>query len=345
MVKQKDEIVSISKAYGIMLMVLAHAGLCVQGQHIVYMFHMPLFFFYAGYCFKEEYTKDIKRFIKRKILRLYIPFLIWSLLFLAVHNIFYRIGIYSSEYGYNNDVSYLYNCSDYISRFFFITFLMSKFEQIVGGYWFVRELFWASIVCCSMLRFFNIVWLITISISLTLLSSIMNYYGVVPFILQLTLLSISFFLIGYFFKKENLFQYKTYLLAVICLVCLLICAYYYPTSMLTFSVNNVIPYIISAISGIYLIHCISSETPSLFKKYLVYIGDNSFIILTLHMLSFKVISLIYVFHYKLEIVRISEFPTISDIKSSFWVIAYFVVGIILPLGYVKIKNKWLYILK
>ena len=141
------------------------------------------------------------------------------------------------------------------------------------------------------------------------------------------------------------FQYKTYLLAVICLVCLLICAYYYPTSMLTFSVNNVIPYIISAISGIYLIHCISSETPSLFKKYLGYIGDNSFIILTLHMLSFKVISLIYVFHYKLEIVRISEFPTISDIKSSFWVIAYFVVGIILPLGYVKIKNKWLYILK
>lgn len=350
MLAKRDDVISVSKAYGILLMVLAHAGLSTICQHVVYMFHMPLFFFYAGYCFNEEYTKNIKTFIKKRIKKLYFPFLFWSLLFLVTHNIFFMIGIYSSKYGYNNEVSYLYDYNDYVSRFFYITLLMSKFEQLVGGYWFIRELFLTSIIGCLLLKYFNNFWIVLIVITLTMVFSIMNYFDIVPFILQLTLLSISFFLIGFYFKKKEVFQYKkVYLFVSLCVICLLLCTYCSPTSMLTFSANNLIPYILAAISGIYLTHFISTKTPSVLKKYLVYIGDHSFTILTLHFLSFKVVSFVYTIYYGLEHIRISEFPIISDAKGYIWVFSYFAIGVILPLGYTKIvtfiNNKWLYILK
>lgn len=51
----RDDKVSITKGIGILLMVIAHAGLPEMFSRFIYMFHMPLFFFMSGYCFKEKY--------------------------------------------------------------------------------------------------------------------------------------------------------------------------------------------------------------------------------------------------------------------------------------------------
>lgn len=58
--------VSICKAFAIILMVLAHS---TGGtfDHFVNLFHMPLFFFMSGFCFKEKYLVDFCGFIVRKI--------------------------------------------------------------------------------------------------------------------------------------------------------------------------------------------------------------------------------------------------------------------------------------
>lgn len=44
----------IAKGIGMLLMVVAHAGIPNMFSCFVYMFHMPLFFFMSGYCFKEK---------------------------------------------------------------------------------------------------------------------------------------------------------------------------------------------------------------------------------------------------------------------------------------------------
>ena len=45
----KDNSVSIAKGIAIILMVLAHTRFSEYGNYWINMFHMPLFFFFAGY--------------------------------------------------------------------------------------------------------------------------------------------------------------------------------------------------------------------------------------------------------------------------------------------------------
>ena len=52
-------------------------------RNFVYQFHVPLFFFLSGYCFKEQ--DSWKEFLIKKIKRLYLPFVVWNLAFFAIH--------------------------------------------------------------------------------------------------------------------------------------------------------------------------------------------------------------------------------------------------------------------
>ena len=96
----RDYSVSISKAFGIILMVLAHSRFSEYGNYWINMFHMPLFFFFAGYCFKDKYLSDLKTYSLNRIKGIYIPFVKWGLFFLLLHNVFFALSIYSAEYGY-----------------------------------------------------------------------------------------------------------------------------------------------------------------------------------------------------------------------------------------------------
>ena len=91
--------VPVCKGIAIILMVLGHTSFSSVGNGIIYMFHMPLFIFMTGYCFKDKYVDTPRRFIINKLKRLYLPFVIWSIAFI-LHNVFYQLNIY-------NDISAL----------------------------------------------------------------------------------------------------------------------------------------------------------------------------------------------------------------------------------------------
>ena len=90
----RDNSVSIAKAFAIMLMVLAHTWFMDIGNKWINMFHMPLFFFMAGYCFKDKYLADFKSFAIKRVTGLYKPFVKWSFVFLVLHNVFFYLNIY-----------------------------------------------------------------------------------------------------------------------------------------------------------------------------------------------------------------------------------------------------------
>ena len=62
-----DDSVSFAKGIGIMLMVLGHTFFSAYGYAFIYMFHMPLFFFVSGYCFKRSYLNNWHLFMWKKI--------------------------------------------------------------------------------------------------------------------------------------------------------------------------------------------------------------------------------------------------------------------------------------
>lgn len=119
----RDRSISITKALGIMLMVLAHTGFSKIGDSIIDIFHMPLFFFTSGYCFNESHLKDWEAFARTKIKRLYLPYVGYSLLFLLLQNIFVRFHFYNDSYSIH----------DAILRAYHIIVGMNQHDQLLGG--------------------------------------------------------------------------------------------------------------------------------------------------------------------------------------------------------------------
>lgn len=62
-------------------------------------------------------------------------------------------------------------------------------------------------------------------------------------------------------------------------------------------------------------------------------------ILTWHFLCFKLVSLLIIFLYKLPIERLAEFPAITEYSQKGWFIAYFFMGVFIPL--IMAKNKYM----
>jgi len=91
----RDDSISIAKAFAILLMVLAHTWFSEYGSRWINMFHMPLFFFFAGYCFKDKYLSEFMQFLRKRIIGLYKPFVKWSIIFLLLHNVFFVLNVIS----------------------------------------------------------------------------------------------------------------------------------------------------------------------------------------------------------------------------------------------------------
>lgn len=87
------ERISITKALGIILMVLGHTRFSTYGINFIYLFHMPLFFYLSGICFKDKYLNNTNIYIQRKISNIYLPFVKWTLIFIILHNFFFQYNI------------------------------------------------------------------------------------------------------------------------------------------------------------------------------------------------------------------------------------------------------------
>lgn len=141
----RDRSVSIAKGIAIILMVMAHARCPQWWQHYINMFHMPLFLFMSGYCFKESHLSDLKGFVTKRIKGVWWPFVKWQLIFLLLHNVFFVLNIYNGEYGFRGNVSHEYSIEETFKNAFFIVTTMSHGEQLLGGFWFLKSLFVGSI--------------------------------------------------------------------------------------------------------------------------------------------------------------------------------------------------------
>lgn len=330
----RNEAVSISKAIAILLMVLAHASIPVWGQKYINMFHMPLFFFFAGYCFKDKYLSSAKDFVKKKISGIYFPFVKWCLLFLLLHNIFFHLNIYNGEYGFRGNVSKLYSFNDFLVHAFNIITRMSDQEQLLGGFWFLKSLFWASLFGFVLIKRVRLLFLGGgIALILSVLCIVLNFS--IPFfaIGQREFLATFFFIFGYLYHVNNWEVERTKWIIPVGIILLGLGVEFWQCSMLTLQVSKILPYSCSAIIGTLTVLSISHKLSSYkkMKELLVYIGDNTLPILTWHFLSFKIVTLLIIIIYGLPIQRLAEFPVIEEYAHAGWWAAYFIVGVVSPL--------------
>jgi fucose 4-O-acetylase-like acetyltransferase len=335
---QFDNSVSFAKGIGIMLMVLGHTFFSAYGYALIYMFHMPLFFFLSGYCFRESHLENFRNYAKKRVNRIYIPFVKWGLVFLLLHNVFFHLNIYNDAFGFDGEVSQLYGVSDYLKKAFLIFFCLSGNEQLLGGYWFLHTMFFASFIFYGFLKLkMRPVAVVLIS----LLLSVLLYFKGIPVVNiycgAKEFFAVTCMMVGYLYKSYSIDkivnQYSAYILPV-CVLLLVLGSLYWHGEMLDMTWTHTVPYFISAIAGSIIVMRFSKysvEKTRYFSNFISTIGNKTLEILTWHFLCFKLVSLMIIAYYGQSIEHLAEFPVMRPYHVQGWWICYFVIGVAVPI--------------
>lgn len=307
---------------------------------LVMFFAVPLFFFTSGYFYKPAKTvKELKTFYIKRIKGLYIPFVKWSLLFLALHNVCYHFNLYNGQYGFRGQTSILYTWTDFGRHALHILFKMSDNEQLLGAFWFIRALFISAIMVatvqflfCSW-RFINRYVMFVI---LLFASYVTVHFNVnLPWIgsVGLILFSAMFYVLGYSYKKIESDKCYTTLAAFISTFLTFFGLVYFDhvVGVLGIKDQYVFPYTVVAISGIVMVLNLSKliEHTNV-KRFFYYAGNNTMIILALHFACMKLVSLVKIAVYGWPVERLAEFPVVEE-NNAWWWLAYTIAGVCVPL--------------
>ena len=292
--------VTNAKAVGIVLMVLGHSGCSIPYVvQFVYMFHMPLFFCLSGFCFNPQYLDSPILFTKKKIMSLYWTYVKWGVIFLVLHNIFYDLNIYNDQNGYMGHVSYRYELNDFIIHIKSIVIRMEGEEQLLGAFWFLKALFFGSIISFWILfvvnklptfrgsSFYYEVFFCLCLLSWIILASVNTISIPVVHLCAQPFLCSLFFLVGFMFKKYKIRQFNMWLIvASFAIIFISSFFWYMQTGDDFYIIATILPYILTAILGFWMIYSISW---GIHGNILKLIGSNTLNILIWHFLCFKIV--------------------------------------------------------
>lgn len=345
-----NQSVTYLKAFGIILMVLGHTmtSLAYFSQFIA-MFHMPLFFFISGYCFKRKYLNEPKSYLFKKVKSIYWPYLKWSVVFLACHNLFFHLNLYNASYGWGGYVSYLYEWPEIWHRLGYIVFLMTDHEQLLGGYWFMSAMFFGTVVAfltLKLLRREEIAWGVNMAVcfAITYFELRNPFYNTM---LQAFYTS-TFILTGMTFAKREVPVFPRWAVAL-SLVLTFTGSFFWAMSIGQFPyvLGSIIPFFVTAVLATWSFYSMFTRLneDSILTRSLTYIGKNTLTILTWHLLSFKMVSLLIILVADLQMERLAEFPVIFEYSYGGWWLIYAVVALLTTCGiaYLNryIKSPWL----
>jgi len=356
-VELRNNGVTIAKAMAIILMVLGHSGCPEEVNNFLGIMRMPLFFMMSGYCFKAKYIDDGKKYLARRVTGVYIPYLKWGLFFLLMHNVFCYIGLY--EVGVSGTT--FYSLSEMFHRALTIVLCMSPEEELIGGFWFLHDLFWGSLIFYFSLKFLRKSYIvIPLLLSITMLLSYYDWH-LSYFVYPRTVLASAFITSGYAFKSRNYPFHRSWIFIISAFVIILAVSLQWHSNFLEFTWTDVPLYTILAVMGSLMLFGLGEHLdrmcstlgsyPTKFcyrclsriRSALIYIGGKTFNVLTWHMLSFKLVSLLIIYIYSLSWSSMADFTTIAEYSSRGWFLLYFVIGVTIPilgsLCFDRIKSK------
>lgn len=217
----------------------------------------------------------------------------------------------------------------------YIVFKMQGEEAMLGGFWFLKCLFFASLTL-----FLSLKWIrnrtIIIILFLTLMFGNLMFNIHIPFwgLGKTYSMAVIFMYLGYMYKEKSIQLECNSISLLVCFTIVCFGSLFWATSMLNFNLPKAVPYILSGVAGSIMILGISrklNEKSTLTHNNTLYLGNKTMIILALHFISFKIVSLLIVLIYHLPSYRLAEFITIHEYSRKGWWIVYVLIGIACPL--------------
>lgn len=329
----------ILKGMAIIMVVMGHCD--AKGGKLIYLFHMPLFFFVSGYFYKKEYSKSPFKLLKRRISSLYVPFIKYEILFLVLHNLFYKINFYNLH---SNVPVKAYNFTNIIVNAFHIV-MFDGTELLLSPLWFLASLFLVTVLFCFICYFVDKIkknteyFRATIILVLFIIGNLLTYNNInvrnslfESEVFNVSFVALIFFYVGFMYKQYEKYIKMSNIVAAISFILLCFSAKYnFSIDMRINYYSNIIMFLINAILGIYMIIYLSKKMDKLKFEFnlLKYIGRNTIIIMSLHLVCFKIVGIVQILIYKLPINRLAYFGNIYN-KSAWWIL-YTIVGVLLPI--------------
>ena len=324
----------IIRGISMILIVLAHTNSPIN--HFVYLFHLAMFFMLSGYFFKVDNVKDkksLKIFIKKRIIRLYLPYVISNIICILLNNVFIKVNLYS---GISHD---FFTIKDLFNQIVMVL-LFSNTTEMVGATWFLPILF-------------------SITIVYGIIENLLNKFTRKSNLFQL-FISILFFYIGKFLISNEI---TVLLIGVQFFTCYILFDIGRKFSLLKLELNSIIKslllilsfvlslilnklgtielslniytrfrfFIAVSILGWIFIYEISYfiSKRNVLNRIFEYIGKNTMPIVILHFIIFKFVNLLGIIITNEDISLMSTFPVLF--KQSAWWIVYTVFGVLVPL--------------
>jgi polysaccharide biosynthesis protein PslL len=183
--------IDITKGLGIVSVVAGHIYPPGMLHSLIYLFHIPLFFFISGYLFK---IKEDKAFASAKLIQLIVPYLSFLILVYTMQN---RHFFNSAEFSYAQ-----------LALLYFKAFLGGRWLYgYTAAFWFVPVLFVVLVTANWLLKRVKMQTLMLIVLaSLTgcYLNSMVFSSLKVPFNINVVLAALPIFLAGYYCKQYPL---------------------------------------------------------------------------------------------------------------------------------------------
>lgn len=322
------------KGLAMVYIVLDHAQSPVDP--FIRLFHLSLFFIVSGYFYNEEYSKKPFMLFKKRIKSLYIPFIKYELLFLLLHNVFFKFNIYNINVPIEGDAVTPYTGASIIKAVTTI-FLFWNREPLLGVFWFFTVLFAVNILFC-MIRYTSLLLLKTINeyiiamviLLLFVLGNILSYFSItLPLGFHVSLVVLLTFYAGFLYRRyaQNM-PFNMYI-AGACFCILFISMFSGSVNVPRNTYSSPLFFIGSTVLGFYLTMYMVNSAPAYAGKFLEMIGRNTIIIMAFHLLSFKIINAVQVYAYRQPERLIASFPVLDS--SGGWWIAYVIIGIGVPL--------------
>lgn len=339
---ERSSLIDVCKGIGIVSIVIGHASWMVSVGNIdipagpfVYLYHLAIFFFCSGYIYKEC---ELGLYVIKRIKSLYIPFVGYSVLYLIFRSLFIDMGILAgTKFSVGENIIALTNA---------LTF--NGIGEFLSAFWFLPVMFITmclyAVIYLAVKRFpapFSDVlrFVICFFVGCIGLYTTENGFGLL-YNMQIAYLMVFVVEIGCLYKRYE--GKLTKFINVVSLVLSMVILGWILKldigiiELSRFMIINKWVFYPVTLVGIWF--CLSLSKLILagerIKKVVAYIGKNSFDIMALHFLGFKIIDFVAC-HLTGQYENMSAFP---HTYNNLWLV-YIIVGVAFPLGV-----KWLYLI-
>lgn len=280
----KEIYMNYLKAFAIIAMVIGHTH--SPFTSIIYQYHMALFMFVSGYFYKEYYTDHPIKLLGKRVKSLYLPFVLYNILFIILNNILSAIGAIDRA-------AFAINYAT-LKGFAKSVLSFNAYVAYLGGFWFVKTLFITTLLFCGIsfvlkkIKLGRERWRAALILLIYAAEWVILYKkaNISKNLIQAPMALIIFYF-GFLYNKykARIVLNVKYLLISVALI--VINSRYGIVDMDSLTYGDPVFYILSSLSGIY-INIFAADL--LYRKlgnikYLDFIGVSTYNILAFHLLT------------------------------------------------------------